>query len=471
MSASIHRLSLTELAAALAAGEITSAAAAESSLERLKRIGAGLNCIVALDETRALEAAQSADEHRRAGRRLGPLHGVPLAHKDLFYRAGRPCSGGSRIRRGFVPQATATVLSRLDAAGALDLGTLNLSEFALSPTGYNEHFGEVANPWNPEHVSGGSSSGSGAAVAARLISASLGSDTGGSIRHPAAMCGVTGLKPTWSRVSRAQVMPLSRSLDCVGPLARSARDCARLMQIIAGADAADPTASAVAVPDYEALLDGNLNGLTIAVPGNYYYDHVEPEMKSVLDESIRVLRELGAGIVTRPVPDMALANALMHLVMAAEAASIHRTWLESRPQDYAAQVRSRIEPGLYYPATRYVEALALRAKIAAEFVGSAMQGADVLHLPAVSIPAPSIAQAHRAEPEAAAELIGLVTHCTRAINYLGLPALGIPCGFVRGLPAGFQLVGRPFSEALLLRAGDAYQRHTDWHTRLPALAA
>ncbi|MEI6301628.1 MAG: amidase [Betaproteobacteria bacterium] len=471
MSTLPHQLSLSELAEALARGEITSRAATESSLARLKAIGPKLNAVVLIEEEQALAAADRADAARKAGKPLGLLHGVPLTHKDLFYRRGRPCAGGSKIRQGFVPQATATALNRLDAAGALDLGTLHMAEFALSPTGYNEPYGHARNPWNTAHVTGGSSSGSGAAVAARLISASLGSDTGGSIRHPAAMCGLTGLKPTWSRVSRANAMPLSWSLDCIGPLAQTARDCARIMQVIAGADIADPTASHMPVPDYASQLNGHLKNLTIAVPGNYYYEHVTPGVKKALDDSLTALRDLGAKTVTTRVPDMALINALMIVVMAVEAASIHRNWLATRPDDYADQVRSRIEPGLYYPATRYTEALSLRAKIAAEYVASAMQGADLLHLPTLSIPVPSIAETTAGDPAAIAAKIGAITHCTRGINYLGLPALAVPCGFVDALPVSFQLVGKPFTEALLLRAGDAYQRVTDWHKRLPPLAA
>ncbi len=471
MSAAPYLLSLSELAEAIARGEISSRAATEASLARLKAIGPKLNAVVLIEEEQALTAADKADAARKAGKPLGLLHGVPLAHKDLFYRKGRPCAGGSKIRQGFVPQATATALNRLDAAGALDLGTLHMAEFALSPTGYNEPYGHARNPWNTAHVTGGSSSGSGAAVAARLISASLGSDTGGSIRHPAAMCGLTGLKPTWSRVSRANAMPLSWSLDCIGPLAQTARDCARIMQVIAGADIADPTASHMPVPDYASQLNGHLKNLTIAVPGNYYYEHVTPGVKKALDDSLTALRDLGAKTVTTRVPDMALINALMIVVMAVEAASIHRNWLATRPDDYADQVRSRIEPGLYYPATRYTEALSLRAKIAAEYVASAMQGADLLHLPTLSIPVPSIAETTAGDPAAIAAKIGAITHCTRGINYLGLPALAVPCGFVDALPVSFQLVGKPFTEALLLRAGDAYQRVTDWHKRLPPLAA
>jgi aspartyl-tRNA(Asn)/glutamyl-tRNA(Gln) amidotransferase subunit A len=252
---SLREYDLVGVADAIRKGEASAEQVARQCLDRLEQRGRELNAVVRLDAQAALEAARAADLARARGAALGPLHGVPLAHKDLFYRAGRPCAGGSRIRADFVPDETASVLLRLDRAGALDLGTLNLAEFALSPTGYNEHFGHGRNPWAPAHVSGGSSSGSGIAVAGRMVFGSLGTDTGGSIRHPAAMCGVTGLKPTLRRVSGAGVMPLSWSLDCVGPLAQSARDCARLLGVIAGADPRDGNAASVPVPDYEAGLD------------------------------------------------------------------------------------------------------------------------------------------------------------------------------------------------------------------------
>lgn len=328
----------------------------------------------------------------------------------------------------------------------------------------------MRNPWNPAHVPGGSSSGSGAAVAARIVFGSLGSDTGGSVRLPAAMCGLTGLKPTLTRVSRAGVMPLSHSLDCVGPIARSARDCARLMQVICGADAADQTSAALPVPRYEAQLDGKVRGLRIGLPRSYYYDPVEPQVKKKLEESLDTLRRLGAKVVEVDVPDMTLVNTLMHVLMTVEAATIHRRWLQTRRQDYSDQVASRIEPGLFYPATRYAEALGMRASLAKEFVDKALGNVDVLHVPAIPIPVPTIEETTRGNPADVARVIGVIGHCTRGINYLGLPAISVPAGFdPKGLPVAFQLVGRPFSEALLLRLADAYQRATEWHQRSPAL--
>jgi len=463
-------LSLTEAADAIRRGKVSSVELTQAAIERARKLGSELNCFALLDADEALSAARKADRSRK-GKARGPLHGVPLAHKDLFYRKGKVVACGSRIRKDFVAGTTATVLERLAAAGAVNLGALHMAEFAFSPTGYNQHYGHAKNPWNTAHVPGGSSSGSGAAVAARIVFGSLGSDTGGSLRHPAAMCGLTGLKPTLTRVSRAGVMPLSHSLDCVGPLARSARDCARLMQVIGGADPADPTAAIRPVPRYEAGLDGKVRGLRIGVPRSYYYDPVTPEIKQRLDESLDALRRLGARVIEVDVPDMTLINTLMHVLMTVEAATIHRRWLQSRRQDYSDQVASRIEPGLFYPATRYAEALGMRASLAREFVDTALGNVDVLHLPAIPIPVPTIDDTTRGNPADVARIIGVIGHCTRGINYLGLPAISVPAGFdSKGLPVAFQLVGRPFCEARLLHAADAYQRVTDWHRRSPPKA-
>lgn len=467
----LFALTLTEAADAVARGDVTSTALTAACLERLRALGPRLNCVARIEGDGVLEQAERLDRERKAGRLRGKLHGVPLAHKDLFYRKGKTVSCGSLILRDFVPDTTATVLDRLEAAGALNLGSLHMSEFAFSPTGYNKHYGHCRNPWQTDYVTGGSSSGSGAAVAARLVFGSLGTDSGGSIRHPAAMCGVTGIKPTQTRVSRAGVMPLSFSLDCVGPIARSARDCARLLAVIAGKDEADPTAASCDVPDYEAALNGDVKGLRIAVPNGYYYDCVAPEIGSRLEDSLAVYRELGAEIVPSVVPDISLVNSLAQLVMGVEAATVHGRWLRTRRSDYGEVVLSRIEPGLLYPATRYCEALAMRAGIVKEFLDTALGRSDLLHLPAIPIPVPSIEATTRADPAAVAKTLGELTHCTRGINFLGLPAISVPAGFTsNGLPCGFQLVGRPFAEALLLRAADAYQRLTDWHKKAPPLS-
>jgi aspartyl-tRNA(Asn)/glutamyl-tRNA(Gln) amidotransferase subunit A len=467
----LYSLSLVEAADAVRNGDVTAVALTEAAVDRLKTLGVKFNCTITIDAQRALESAEHLDQTRRLNGRCGPLHGVPMAHKDLFYRSGRRVTMGSPIHKDTVASSTATVLQRLDHAGAIDLGSLHLSEFAYSPTGYNKHFGHARNPWNLDHVPGGSSSGPGAAVAGRLVYGSMATDSGGSIRHPAAMCGVVGLKPTQGRVSRAGVGPLSFSLDCIGPMARTARDCARLLSIVAGEDEADPTASDQPVGRYEDELSGDLRGLTIAVPRAYYYDHVTDEIRAILDKSLSVLRERGASIIETGVPDMSVINGLAQAVMAVEAATVHQEWLRTRRDDYADIVRSRIEPGLLIPATQYCAALSLRARITREYLKTAFGGADVVHLPAISIPVPTISETTTDDPGKVAQRLGALTHCTRGINYLGLPAISVPAGFSsNGLPCAFQVIGKPFAEQNLLNVADAYQRATDWHRQAPAIA-
>jgi aspartyl-tRNA(Asn)/glutamyl-tRNA(Gln) amidotransferase subunit A len=391
-------------------------------------------------------------------RRCRHCIGVPLAHKDLFYRAGDLSAGGSKIRADFRADITATVMSRLDASGALDLGRLQLAEFAMSPTGYNEHNGHALNPWNPAHVPGGSSSGSGVAVVARLVTGSLGTDTGGSLRHPGSMCGLVGLKPTWGLVPTDGVMPLAASLDCTGPLARNARDAARLLSVIAGGD-------------YESELADSVSGMTVAVPSGYYRELLHRDVAARLADAVKTLESLGVTTIETAPPDMALINAMMQVLMSVEAATIHRRGLIERPQDYADQVRARIEPGLLYPATRYVEALSMRATLTRQWIAACIGTADLALLPTIAIPVPTIAATTEGDPADVARVIGQLTHCTRGINYLGLPSASVPCGFdAAGLPVGFQLVGRPYAEATILRTAHAYQQTTDWHLRVPDAA-
>ncbi|WP_173934421.1 amidase [Chelativorans sp. Marseille-P2723] len=449
-------------------GDFTAEALAREALDRLATLGQRYNAIIELQPDAALEAARSIDLARARGEELGLLAGAPLAHKDLLYRAGRRCTGGSIIRKNFVPDTTATALERLDQSGALDLGTLHLAEFAFSPTGYNRHYGHGRSPWNTEYGSGGSSSGSGAAVAARLVPVALGSDTGGSLRHPSAMSGVVGLRPTIGLVPRYGSMPAAPSLDVIGPLARSVRDVARVMRVIAGFDPRDPASVNLSLPVFEEHLGKDLRGISIAVPTGYYRDHTDAEVQRLMDESLAVLKEAGAVIVETTPPDMDLINSLMTVVMTAEAASLHRQWLSERGQDYGAQVRSRIIPGYQVSAVRYLDALRMRAGIIREWIETAMRHADMVHIPTLPVPVPSISATTELPPEEVAEVIGLITTYTRGIAYLGLPALSIPCGFTsNGMPAAFQLVGRPFAEPVLFRAGDAYQRVTDFHKLMP----
>jgi aspartyl-tRNA(Asn)/glutamyl-tRNA(Gln) amidotransferase subunit A len=470
-AASVARLTLAEVAARIRSREVSASEVLDAVLARARAVKPKLNCFLRIDEELARAAAKLADADLARGHLRGPLHGVPLAHKDMYYRAGVPSSCGSRVKGREPETATATALKRLDAAGAIQFGVLHMAEFAYGPTGHNHHDGPCRNPWNTAHVTGGSSSGSGASVAARAGFAALGSDTGGSIRLPAAICGITGLKVTYGRVSRAGAMPLSFSMDTVGPLARSAADCALLLGVLAGADPADPTATADAVPDYVAQLDAPVKGLRVGVPTSYFTDDADPGVAAVLAESIKAIELLGCEIVRVALPaDMtAFDIAGMH-VIAAEAAAYHGNWLRTRPQDYSPQVRARLERGLVLPATRYIDALRLRGQALAAFSKAVFAKVDVLHAPVLPIATPTIAETDVGGSPTMDRTLALMTRFTRPINYLGLPALALPCGFLaNGLPVGMQLVGRPFAEGTILRLGHAFQRATDWHKREPEL--
>jgi aspartyl-tRNA(Asn)/glutamyl-tRNA(Gln) amidotransferase subunit A len=463
-------LSLTAVAKAIAEKRVSSREATQSCLDRIAQWQPRLNAFMAIDVEAALAAAHAADAALAKGNHRGALHGVPLAHKDMYYDAGKVVTCGSKIRRDFVATTTSTALQRLKDAGAIRLGSLQMAEFAYGPTGHNAHYGPVHNPWGIDHITGGSSSGSGSAVAARLTFAALGSDTGGSIRMPAHFCGVTGLKTTYGRISRAGAMPLSQSLDTVGPLARSAEDCALLLGLMVGADPEDPTAVAGPVPDYMAAVREEIKGLTIGVPNAFYVDDLDPEVARILDETVAVLKREGVDIVQVELPDQRQLTAACQLVLAVEAAAFHKRWLIERPQDYGSQVLMRLQNGLAIPGVTYLEAMRWRGPALSAHL-AAVAGVDAVIAPVAPVAAPSIAESDVGNSPDAESVIQRLTRFTRPINYLGLPSLSIPAGFTRGgLPVGMQLIGRSFDEAMLLRIGAAFQRATDFHKKLPKFA-
>ena len=466
----LARLSLIDAASAVRRKKISSVELTRACLEQAQHVQPKLNCFIAIEEEDALKAARKADLALKRGGRIGPLHGVPLAHKDMYYRAGKISTCGSKILKDYRPAITATVVERLEQAGAIWLGSLNMAEFAANPTGHNDHWGHCRNPWNPAHMTGGSSSGSGSAVGARACYGALGSDTGGSIRLPAAACGVVGLKPTHGLVSRYGVMPRSWSQDTVGPLTRTVADCARIMRVIAGADTNDSTCSTRPVPNYEKELAGRIKGLKIGVPTNHYYEGATEDVRRLMETSLAVLSSFGARVVELEVPDPARLFQLSNAVTVSEAATIHGRWMRERPQDYSMYVRSRIEPGFHIPATTYLEALNLRAKYLDEFMRTVYSKVDVVHTPVMVMPPLTIAETEPKEAGDVLALVARITRNTRPTSYLGLPGLSVPAGFSgKGLPVAFQLMGPPFSEALLFRVAHLYQRETDWHTRVPDL--
>jgi aspartyl-tRNA(Asn)/glutamyl-tRNA(Gln) amidotransferase subunit A len=469
MSTEPALMPLTAVAQAIAQKRLSSREVTQSCLRRIARYEPRLNAFIAIEADEALQAAEAADAALAKGGGRGALHGVPLAHKDMYYDAGRVVTCGSKIRRDFVASTTSTALQRLKDAGTVRLGTLQMAEFAYGPTGHNAHFGAVHNPWRFDHITGGSSSGSGAAVAARLTFAALGSDTGGSVRMPAHFCGVTGLKTTVGRISRAGAMPLSQSLDTVGPLARTAGDCALLLGLMAGADPADPTAVGGPLPDYMAAAQRPVKGLTIGIPTAFYVDDLDPEVARIIDETVAVLKREGATIVQVELPDQRQLAAASQLVLAVEAAAFHKRWMIERPQDYGPQVLMRLQNGLAVPAVSYLEAMRWRGPALAAHL-AAVNGVDAVIAPVAPVAAPTIAESDVGNSPGADAVIQRLTRFTRPVNYLGLPSLAVPSGFTRdGLPVGMQLIGRPFDEATLLRIGAAFQRATDFHDRVPEL--
>jgi aspartyl-tRNA(Asn)/glutamyl-tRNA(Gln) amidotransferase subunit A len=469
MSGEPALMSMIDVANAIRDRKISSREATQSCLDRIAKWQPHLNAYMAIEADEALAAADVADAALAKGRIAGPLHGVPMAHKDMYYEAGKVTTCGSKIRRDFVPTTTSTALQRLKDAGTVRLGSLQMVEFAYGPTGHNPHYGAVRNPWNVDHITGGSSSGSGSAVGARLTFAALGSDTGGSIRMPAHFCGVTGFKTTVGLISRAGAMPLSQSLDTVGPLAQTVEDCALLVGLMAGADPADPTTSTRAVPDYMAATTGSLKGMKIGVPTAFYVDDLDADVARALDETIATLKQEGAEIVKVELPDQRQLSSACQLVLACEAAAFHKRWLIERPQDYGAQVLMRLQNGLAIPAVSYLEAMRWRGAALAAHL-AAVTGIDAVIAPVAPMPAVTIAESDIGNSHDAEAVIQRITRFTRPINYLGLPSLSIPAGFTgKGLPVGMQLIGRPFDEAGLTRIGAAFQRATDYHQQVPKL--
>ena len=462
---------ITEQAALVRSGRLSPVELTRAYLGRIAKLDATLRAFIIVDGDRALAAARALETEATARTWRGPLHGVPLAHKDLFLIEGLPTSCGTRTGDYFVGAPPCTAVARLVAAGAITLGKLNMTELALGPFGDNAHHGDVQNPWRLGHVSGGSSSGSGAAVAAALAAGALGTDTGGSIRLPAGCCGVVGLKPTYGRVSRAGVMPLSWSYDHVGPLSRTTRDAALLLGLIAGHDPLDATSSRRPVPDYLAALDGGVKGLRLGVAGGFYADRLDPAVAGALAEAVAVLRELGAAVDPVTVPDpRPMVAACSTPMVRAECVAVHSRLLKERPGELQPTVRDRMTPGLAVSAYEYLQGQRLRARFTREFLDAVFSRIDVLVTPTIPEPAPPLAQVKAGTSADVIARMGRFSRLTRPFNALGLPALSIPAGAsADGRPIAMQLVGRPFDEAVLLRLGVAYERATAWHRRRPAL--
>ena len=465
----LQNLSLCEAADLIKAGQVSAVEMLQACLAEIDRLDPVHHAFVWQDRESALARAHWLDAIRSAGETLGPLHGVPMAHKDMYYRAGRVSACGSQIRSNEPAKTTATALRKLDGAGAIDLGGLAMVEFAMGPHGFNAHLPRTLNPWGHDRVPCGSSSGSGVAVASRMVYASLGSDTGGSIRCPAAANGIVGCLPTNGLVSRRGAMPMSWSLDCVGPLTRTVKDAARVLKAIAGQDSLDDTAAATPIPDYELELERVLGGTRIGVPQGHFDQELVPEVQSAISASLDVFRRAGAALVPVNIPQsVSIASELHPLVMKAEGSANHRPWKRAHTAEYSEEVGKRLEAGFFISATDYINALQYRVFALEEFLDAVFSKVDVLLTPVLPVPTPTLEQTAYSSGPAYLKMVVALTRNTRVINFLGLPALSVTCGFTSdGMPTSFQLVGRPFSESLLFRLGHRYQMDTKLHLAIP----
>jgi len=456
---------LCEAVDRLREGRLQSAELVREAIARARLAQLRHNCFVQIDAEGAMAAAEMADAllqgcAREGVRPPGALLGVPLAHKDMFEREGRPTSCASKVCEPRAALGSATVISRLDLAGAVDLGTLNMAEFALGATGHNATMGDCRNAWDPQFISGGSSSGSAVAVASGAVFASLGSDTGGSVRIPASANGVIGLKPTYGLIPRTGSMKLSPSIDVIGPMARSARDIALLLEVLAGADGLDACSSSRPRPRYTQEMSLGVDGLRIGVPRNYFPVGVAPSIRSAMEASLGLLERAGATLVPLDVPQEVAAMAeLSRAVVYAEATALHAAGLRNMGSRYTPQVRLRASTGLGIPAPVYLEALQWRLPVLRRFVEQVFSRCDVLQTPTIPIPVPRRDETDVGAGPALWELLAQLVRCTAPFNYLGLPAISVPAGLdSRGLPIGAQYVARPFAETVLLRVAAVQQR-------------
>src|SRR5436309_2964609 len=428
-------------------------------IERIERLDPKLNAFVTVTADRALADAKAAETALARGDISSPLLGIPVGYKDIYATRGVVTTGGSALLADWVPGADSTCVARLQKAGAVMLGKLITHEFAFGIQFPGHRYPPARNPWDLERMPGGSSSGSGAALAAGMAFGALGSDTGGSIRGPASFCGIAGLKPTYGRCSRTGVLTLSWTLDHTGPMARTVEDCAYLLQALAGYDAADPASSREPVPDYVAPLGRGVRGLRVGVPREYFFEGIDPEVEKAFEQALATLRQLGASVEDVQIASIQSSGAFMAILLA-EAFAYHERDLRMHPERFGEILRERLLAGGLITASEYVQAQRLRARLRGE-MADVLHTVDALATPTSPPPAPTFTAVY--DPE-----YGFPRGNTSPFNLTGLPALAVPCGFSSsGLPLSIQITGRPFDEATVLRVGHTYEQATDWHTRHP----
>lgn len=481
-----HQQTLTELSAALAAGETTSRALAEHFIARFKAFDGDLNTLVTETFEQALADADAADQRRASGQSLGPLDGLPFAHKDIFCTKGVKTTCGSKMLDNFISPYDATVVEKLKAAGMVCLGKTNMDEFAMGSSNETSYFGEVKNPWNHSKVPGGSSGGSAAAVGARLVPATTGTDTGGSIRQPAAFCGITGIKPTYGRVSRYGMIAFASSLDQAGVFAASAEDAALMLQAMSGFDERDSTSIERPVDDLVSGLGESIEGKTIGLPKQFFDDGLEVPVRNAVNKAIKVFKSLGAEVKGIDLPNIGLSVPVYYVVAPAEAsanlsrfdgvryghrcdnpADLTDLYKRTRAEGFGDEVKRRIMMGTYalssgYYDAYYIKAQKIRRLIRDDFL-KAFEEVDLIAGP--TTPGLPFGLGEQTDDPVTMYLNDIFTI---GVNLAGLPGMSIPAGMEAGLPIGLQLVGKHFAEAELLNAAHQYQQKTDWHKQLPA---
>ncbi len=464
-------LSISEAAGLIESRQISPVELTRAHLDRIGRTEPALNAFITLLSEESMESAEVAEREIANGEYRGPLHGVPIGLKDLYYTKGVRMTVGTKILRDFVPDYDAAVTERFADAGAVLMGKLQMHEFALGATSVNPHDGPARNPWNPDRITGGSSGGSGAAVAAGQCMAALGSDTGGSIRIPGALCGIVGLKPTFGRVSRHGVYPLSWSLDTVGPMTRSVRDSAIVLNAIAGYDPRDPSSVDVPSEDFADGIEDGVAGLRIGIPDDFFYDVISSEVSEAVCATAGVLSELGADVERCSIPALNHALGISSAILVTEAAETVFDKLRDRPEDIGADVRARLRLGAVTPAIDYIKAQRARSAYNAQ-LDEAMREYDLLLAPSVAVGATGITQEFVEVAGRQENALSLMSRLTRPFNLTGQPTISVPCGFTsEGMPIGMQIAGRQWREATVLRAAHAYERATEWHTRRPNMNA
>lgn len=465
----LSSLSISELAPLLEHKKISPLEVAEDVLARIQESNEKLNAYVFVQPEAVREQARVAEKEIVRGDYRGPLHGIPVSLKDNLLTAGVPTRAGSKILGNFVPQEDATVVKRLRRAGAIFVGKTNLSEFAYGAETNNPHFGRTFNPWDTQRIPGGSSGGSAAAVAAFMCTASIGTDTGGSVRIPSALCGIVGLKPTFGRVSCHGVVPLSATLDYVGPMARTVLDVAIVLQAIAGYDRLDEVSARKPVPDYFSEAKQKRKRPRLGVPREYFFNDLHPEVASAMRDAFDTFKKLDTTLEEVSLPHIAEAMQRSDALLHAEATSYHQLsgYFPARSPDYAPDVRARLEAGACVLATDYLSALKLREQARTDFE-AALENVDALLVPSVPIPAPHLRDENVQVNSHRETVRTSLVRLNRPANLIGLPAITIPCGLTRGrLPIGLQIIGRAFDESTILRTAQAYERATQWHLLHP----